>query len=183
MGKLEVIDTPLEGVKLIKAFRADDVRGTFVKPADSELLQEIGFGVREIFLSVNRKNVIRGLHYIEPGPQRRIVFCIQGEILDVAADIRPSSPNFGKWHAEALTGKNCTGMLVPRGFAHGFMSLSDESIVLYLADEKHVPENDRGIRYDDPDIGIKWPLGSSQPIMSKRDLGFPTLKKAAELME
>jgi len=181
MGKIEVADSPLDGVKIVKAFMADDARGTFVKPADFELLRGAGFEVKEVFLSTNRKNVIRGLHYMSPAPQRRMVFCIKGEVFDVAVDLRKGSPNFMKWHGERLSGRNGNGMDIPKGFAHGFLSLTEESIVLYLADERHVPEHDLGIRYDDPDLGIKWPLDGAQPILSGRDLGFPFLKDAGRL--
>ncbi len=178
MAKVAKKELPLKGACVIETFRSDDERGTFVKLADGALLAELGFETKDVFYSVNRKNSLRGLHYLLPYPQARAVFCMKGRIFDVIVDMRKSSPTFGKWHGVELSGDGGRGVYVPRGFAHGFLSLEEGSTVLYFADEKHSQESDLGVRYDDPQIGIKWPLGSAKPIVSKRDTAFPLLKDA-----
>jgi dTDP-4-dehydrorhamnose 3,5-epimerase len=178
MTKISKENLPLGGAFCIRPFMAEDERGRFIKMADADFLAELGFETREMFYSVNRKNTLRGLHYLKPSPQARIVFCTKGRIWDVIVDIRKSSPTFGRWHALELSEKNGLGVFVPKGFAHGFLTLEDGSGALYLADETHSPESDMGIVFNDPELNIAWPLSGGKPIVSKRDLSFPMLKDA-----
>ncbi len=174
MAKIVANELPLRGAMQIEPFVSEDQRGKFVKLSDAGFR----FGTKEIFYSVNRKNSLRGLHYLLPSPQARMVFCTKGSIYDVIVDLRKSSPTFAKWHAEELSEKNGKGLLIPKGFAHGFLCLEEGSTVLYMADEDHAVENDRGIAFDDPQLRIPWPLAGSNPIVSARDAAFPKLKDA-----
>ena len=142
------------------------------------MLDGVQFHVRESFMSVNRKGVVRGLHYQKPHEQGKIVVCLRGRVWDVMVDLRRRSPTYRKWHGAELSLANRRAFYIPRGFAHGFLSLEEGSEVLYLCDEKRVAESERGIAYDDPGIGIKWPevAGVEKTIMSARDRAFGPLR-------
>lgn len=121
------------------------------------------------------RGVLRGLHYQKnPQAQAKVVMVLKGEIFDVAVDIRKDSPTFGKWVSAVLSAQNCHMIYVPGGFAHGFCVLSEEADVLYKATEEYAPELDRGIIWNDPDIGIRWP--TAEPILSAKDAQLPPLK-------
>lgn len=168
---------PLKGARLLETFEADDRRGRFSKFFDDALFRELGFTVHEVFASTNRKNVLRGLHFQNPKPQARIVWCLKGKIYDVLVDIRKNSPTFKKWHGIELSGENKRGVYVPRGFAHGFLSLEEGSHVLYLADAAWSPDSEKGIIYNDPGLGIKWPGLKDAQIQSDRDAKFAVFKE------
>jgi dTDP-4-dehydrorhamnose 3,5-epimerase len=125
------------------------------------------------------KGVLRGLHYqLEPKAQGKLVRCIRGKIFDVAVDIRKGSPTFGKWIGLELSEENKLMLWIPEGFAHGFLTLSEEAEIVYkVSGAEYSPEHDRGIRWNDPDIGIKWPL-EGEPILSEKDRIAPLLKDA-----
>ncbi|HIH30594.1 TPA: dTDP-4-dehydrorhamnose 3,5-epimerase [Candidatus Micrarchaeota archaeon] len=178
MGIIKIEKLPLEGSLLLHSFRISDSRGEFVKQADAALLEELSFSIRDVFYSASRKNVVRGLHYQLPHPQTKMVFCPKGAIFDVMVDLRRNSETYGKWHGEVLSEKNSRAAYVPKGFAHGFASLEEGSITVYLADEKYEPENDTGLRYDDADVGIGWKIRKGTEVVSKRDRAFPFLKNA-----
>lgn len=127
--------------------------------------------------SRSAKNVLRGLHYQkDPKAQGKLVRCMAGAIYDVAVDIRRGSPTFGKWLAVELSGANKKMLYVPAGFAHGFLTLSDSADVLYKCTEEYSPENDRGIIWNDPEIGIAWNVG--EPLLSGKDGMHPRLREA-----
>jgi len=127
--------------------------------------------------SHSSKGALRGLHYQkEPMAQAKLVNVIRGEIFDVAVDIRRQSSTYGKWVGEILSDKNHKMLYVPEGFAHGFLTLSDEVDVLYKVNNEYSPENDRGIMWNDPDIGINWP--NETPQLSEKDMTQPLLKDA-----
>ncbi len=130
-----------------------------------------------MLISENRKNVTRGLHYQNPYPQSKIVWCTKGAVYDVFLDLRQGSPTFGKWHGLILSAKEDAGVYLPKGLAHGFQAIEDNSAILYLLDEQQISENERGIRWDDPDLGIAWPAKKGA-ILSEKDRGFPFFKKA-----
>ncbi len=160
-----------------------DERGFFIESyKESEFIQS---GIKERFLQDNHsfsiKGVIRALHYqLNPKSQGKLVRVISGSVIDVAVDIRRSSPTFLKWVSAELSDKNNNMLYIPPGFAHGFVALTDNVNLLYKCTNEYDKSSERGIRYDDPDINIKW--GVDNPIVSSRDKMLPFLKDA-ELFE
>ena len=139
------------------------------------------FGIKEKFvqdnISFSKKGVLRGLHYQkEPFAQGKLVARLRGRIFDVAVDIRKGSPYYGKWVAIELSEKNHRMLYIPPGFAHGFQVLSEEALVWYKCTAEYSPEHDAGIIWNDPEIGISWPI--SDPILSLKDANLPKLKDA-----
>ncbi len=123
------------------------------------------------------RGALRGLHYQKtPAAQGKLVSVIRGEIFDVAVDIRKGSPTYGRWVATTLSDQNHQMMFVPEGFAHGFCVLSGEADVVYKVTAEYAPAYDRGIRWDDPDVGVKWPLAA--PLLSEKDANLPGLRDA-----
>jgi dTDP-4-dehydrorhamnose 3,5-epimerase len=125
------------------------------------------------------KNVLRGLHYQIQQPQGKLVRVVDGEVFDVAVDIRKSSPTFGKWVGEILSAENKRQLWVPEGFAHGFVVLSDTADFLYKTTDYYAPAHERCVAWDDPRIGIVWPVAVLLPILSEKDKQAPTLLDAA----
>ncbi len=166
-------------VILIEAQTFGDERGFFM-----ETFKESDFaanGINSRFVQDNYshsvKGVLRGLHYQKnPKPQAKLVGAIRGKIFDVAVDIRKGSPTYGKWVSEVLSEDNHRMLYVPVGFAHGFCVLSDEADIVYKVTEEFAPECDRGIIWNDPELGISWPV--ERPVVSKKDAQQPTLKDA-----
>jgi len=156
-----------------------DERGFF-----SETFKESTFndnGIKTKFVQDNYshsvKGTLRGLHFQkDPMAQGKLVLTIKGEIFDVAVDLRKNSPTYGKWIGEILSEKNHKSLFVPRGFAHGFLCLSDEADVVYKVDNEYSPENDTGIIWNDPDVNVKWPI--ENPLVSEKDQQQPLLKNA-----
>lgn len=138
-------------------------------------------GITEVFVQTNAsrsvRDVVRGLHYqLPPHAQAKLVRCVAGAIFDVAVDIRRGSPTFGRWVAQELTADNRLMLYIPEGFAHGFLALSETAEVNYMVSAEYHPETERGIVWDDPDIGIDWPTRS--PLLSPKDAVFPGLRTA-----
>ncbi len=155
----------------------EDQRGYFSEAFQKERYQEAGIKGQFVQdnLSFSQKGVLRGLHYQYPHQQAKLVFVVHGEIFDVAVDIRDGSPTFGKWTSVVLSSENHRQLYIPKGFAHGFCVLSDTAVVIYKCDEYYFPEDDGGIIWSDPELGIDWPLSS--PILSAKDKGLPRLKE------
>ena len=154
--------TALEGAFVLDIERRVDERGFFARTFCVEELAARGLetGVAQANLSWNsRKGTLRGLHYqAAPHEETKIVRCTRGAIWDVMLDIRAGSPSFGRWHGETLTADNYRMLYVPRGFAHGYLTLEDDTEVAYLVGHTYVPDAGRGVRWDDPRFGIAWPL-------------------------
>jgi len=174
--KIKMTELELKGALLLEAFQASDNRGRFTKYFENEMFEKLKFEVRESFASSNLKGVIRGLHFQNPQPQARIVWCPYGKIWDVIVDLRKNSKTYKKWHAEELSDQNKRGLYMPRGFAHGFISLSEGAYVLYLADAPWNPQAEKGIIYNDAALGIRWPKPVKGPIVSKRDAAFTAFR-------
>lgn len=171
--------TSIPEVILIEGKAFPDDRGFFMESfKESEFAKN---GITTKFIQDNyshsSKGALRGLHYQkDPKAQAKLVMAIKGEIFDVAVDIRKNSPTFGKWVGEILSEKNHKLLYVPQGFAHGFLVLSEEADVTYKVNNEYSPENDRGILWNDPDLGINWP--NNNPLLSEKDSKQPLLKDA-----
>lgn len=183
---LEVSKLGLEGVLEIKPRRFSDDRGFFSETYNAHAFAEAGIDL--VFVQDNHsfsavKGVLRGLHYqLPPHAQEKLVRVTKGAILDVAVDIRRRSPTFGKWIALEISAEKWNQILVPKGFAHGFVTLTDETEVIYKVTDVYSPAHDRSIRFDDPDIGIDWPLPPASLLLSAKDRDAPSLR-AAETFE
>lgn len=174
MSNFSFIKLGLEGAYLIEYFSVGDNRGGFSKSFEKDIYKEAGidFTLNETFISVSEKNVIRGLHFQTNKPQAKLVSVPKGKVYDVIVDLRPDSPTFKKWEGYELSDENHRALYVPRGFAHGFASLEDGTLMMYQCDGAYDKETDTGIRFDDPDIGIEWPVDLKETIHSTRDLGL-----------
>ncbi len=166
---MQLIDEPLPGVKVLKPFIFEDARGNFVKPFhEDQLLQhEISMTVREEFYSTSAKNVLRGMHFqIPPHAHQKLVYCISGEVIDVLLDLRRKSPTYGKAVSINISYNNKHVLYIPKGIAHGFLSLRDNTCLIYKTDAVHSNLHDKGIAWNS--FGFEWP--SIEPIISVRDL-------------
>jgi len=168
---MKIIKTSIPDVLIIEPEVFSDDRGFFFESFNKALWQE-ATGVKVDFVQDNHsrsvKNVLRGLHYQIRQPQGKLVRIIVGEVFDVAVDLRKTSPTFGKWVGVKLSSENKYQLWVPKGFAHGFLVLSDVAEVLYKTTDYYAPEHERSIIWNDPDIGIEWPL-RNKPLLSKKD--------------
>ena len=174
-------DTPIKDVKIITPHIFEDERGFLIKPYMKSEFEKNGVtcSFNEEIHSKSQKGVIRGLHYqLRPTAQGKLLRVIKGSIFDVAVDIRKGSPTYGKYVSVILSEKNKLLFWVPAGFAHGFLSLEDWGEVSYKETAEYSKENERGIRWDDPDINIKWPLEGITPKVSEKDSKLPFLKDA-----
>lgn len=175
-----VHDTPLPGVKLLEPKVFGDERGFFLESWNAKVFADAGLDLAFVQDNHSRsgRGVLRGLHYQLNTPQGKLVRVTSGAVFDVAVDIRRSSPHFGQWVGYELSDANKRMLWVPPGFAHGFVVLSDSADFLYKCTTLYDAPNDRGIRWDDPDIGIAWPLGDIVPQLSGKDAVAPLLKDA-----
>ncbi len=161
MGQI-VVEKNLDGIEglcLIIHTVHHDVRGSFLETYNWNDMAEAGLGLG--FVQDNQcmstKGVLRGLHFQKRYPQAKLVHVISGKVFDAAVDLRPGSRTYGKWHGEVLTGEDGKQLLIPRGFAHGYIVLSDTAVFCYKCDEFYHPEDEEGIAWNDSDIGITWP--------------------------
>lgn len=174
-------ETYLDGVIVVEPKVFGDHRGWFMETYNNKVFLEAGIDIN--FVQDNQsfsatKGTLRGLHYqMNPKAQTKLVRCTKGAIFDVAVDIRKGSPTYGKWFGIELTAENKKQLLVPKGFAHGFMTLTEDVEVQYKVDEFYAPECDRGIIWNDPSIGIEWPLDIT-PVLSEKDKIAPSLETA-----
>lgn len=177
---MNIIKTEIEDVLIIEPKVFGDHRGWFTETYSKEKFKDLGIDID--FIQDNhslsaQKGTLRGLHFqLNPKAQTKLVRCTKGKILDVAVDIREGSPTYKKWVVVELTEENKRQLLVPKGFAHGFITLTDNVEVQYKVDEYYSPENDRSIRFDDPEINVDW--GIENPILSDKDLSAPMLSES-----
>ncbi|QSH41067.1 dTDP-4-dehydrorhamnose 3,5-epimerase [Lentisphaerota bacterium ZTH] len=175
---MNIIPGKLEGILVIEPQVFADNRGFFYESYNRRELEKYGIALDFVQDNHSRsvKNTLRGLHYqVNPG-QDKLVRATLGSVWDVVLDIRKKSPTFGQWEAYELSAENKRQLFVPKGFAHGFCVLSDLADFQYKCSEYWSPEDERGIAWDDPAIGVNWPV--AQPILSEKDLKNPTLKNA-----
>ncbi len=175
---ITVSETELDGVLIIEPKVFGDNRGWFMETYSRRDFENAGITAE--FVQDNRsfsskKGIIRGLHFQRnPMCQAKLLTCLKGEILDVAVDLRKDSPTYKKWISVKLTAENKKQIFIPKGFAHGFLTLTDDVEIMYKCDELYSPECDGGIRFDDPEIGVEW--GVENPILSEKDKNAPFLK-------
>lgn len=176
---MKVEATKLSGVVILTPDRFGDARGFFSESWNRRRLSEAGIDID--FVQDNHsvsamKNTVRGLHFqAPPRPQTKLVRCGRGALLDVAVDIRTGSPSFGQWVATELTAENGRQLLVPEGFAHGFVTLMDDTEIVYKCSDYYSPDCDRAIAHDDPDLAIDWGVSRAKRILSEKDATAPTL--------
>ena len=169
-----VHETSLAGLKLIQPRIFTDLRGTFVKTFHAGLFEQLGmeFQPREEFFSVSHRNVVRGMHFQSPpAAHAKLVYCVAGRVLDVVVDLRKSSPTFGRCASRELSAANREMFFISVGFAHGFLSLEDGSVMVYQTSTMHAPECDAGILWNS--FGFDW--GMADPVINERDQKFPRL--------
>jgi len=181
---MNITPTRLPGVSLIEPTRHADDRGFFQEIWNSRSFAD--HGIIADFMQDNHsrshRGVLRGLHHQLVQPQGKLVRVTQGAVFDVAVDIRPDSPSFGRWTGHVLSAQNRLMMWVPPGFAHGFLSLEDDTDVLYKCTAIYAPANERSILWNDPDIAIQWPLDGQSPRLSAKDAAAPMLADGARVM-
>lgn len=179
--------TGIDGLLIIEPHRFSDMRGLYRKNYEKYVFAEHGYNT--IFTEssdiYSNKGVLRGLHYQTVESQAKLIHVIQGALFDVALDLRQDSPTFGGYHTELLDEDNSKGIFIPEGFAHGFIALTDKTIFSYQCSGRYMPEACGGIRWDDRDLHIPWPLrdyGIDQVIATEKDRTWPTWREYIERM-
>jgi dTDP-4-dehydrorhamnose 3,5-epimerase len=172
------VESPLAGAYLVEPEPVTDFRGSFARTYCRREFAEFGidFEIAQLSVSYNASPAtLRGLHFqLPPFEEAKLVSCARGALMGVLVDLRPGSDTFGAWHAEELSARNGRMVFIPQGFAHGFQTLSDDTLVTYAISTPYVPEASGGVRWDDPELGIEWP-SSDDRIISERDRTLPYL--------
>ncbi len=173
---MKVIATELPEVKIIEPKVFGDSRGFFMETWNQTRYADLGLPAAFVQdnMSFSQKGVLRGLHFQNPNSQGKLVYVLQGEVFDVAVDIRVGSPTFGKSVSVTLSSENKRQFYIPAGFAHGFCLTSDTALFAYKCTELYQPKLEYGVSWNDPDLGIKWPIDN--PLLSEKDLIYPKLK-------
>ena len=176
---LRVIDTPLPGVRVIEPRAFTDPRGSFFESFNQAVYASAGIDLDCVQVNVSRsaRGVLRGLHYQWPNPQGKLVSVLEGEVFDVAVDIRQGSPYFGRWTGAVLSASNRRQLWIPPGFAHGFVVTSESALFHYLCSAAYDPVADANLRWDDAALAIDWPV--SDPKLSDKDARAPLLAAIA----
>lgn len=182
MGKFKKIETSIDGVYIIEPTVFGDDRGYFMETySEAEFLE---IGITNKFVQDNqsksKKGVLRGLHFQKENSQAKLVRAIKGEVFDVAVDLRPGSKTYGKWEGVILSEENKKMFLIPKGFAHGFLVLTDEAEFTYKCDDVYNAQAEGGLAFDDKDVAIDWPLegiGKENILLSEKDSKWPTLNE------
>jgi dTDP-4-dehydrorhamnose 3,5-epimerase len=170
---VKVIETDLPGCLILEPKVLSDDRGFFFENWNRDSFSTLGLNIdiQQANISSSKRNVLRGLHYQWPKPQGKLIQVLQGEVYDVAVDIRTDSPHFGRWTAAILSAENKRQFWIPEGFAHGFVALSEEAIFSYLCTSTYDPECDACLRWNDSRFSIDWPVSS--PLLSRKDEKAP----------
>ncbi len=178
---MRVVDEPLSGVKLLAPKVIEDSRGFFMESYNRRDLAELGIGQEFVQDNHSRssRGVLRGLHYQIGHAQAKLVRVTRGRVFDVVVDIRRGSPNFGRWAGAELNEENRFCLFADKGFAHGFLVLSDVAEFQYKCSDFFSAKDERGLPWNDPEIGIEWPLDGTVPLLSDRDRGWPSLADMA----
>ena len=183
MGKIAVETCGIEGLKIISPAVFGDARGYFMETYNYNDFKEAG--IQEVFVqdnqSASKRGVLRGLHFQIQHPQAKLVRVIRGEVFDVAVDLRKDSPTYGQWHGEILSEENKKQFFVPKNFAHGFLVLSEYAEFCYKCTDFYHPGDEGGIIYNDPAIGIQWPIPEGMElIFSEKDTKWGSLAEWAK---
>ncbi len=180
MASIKVVETKIAGLAIIEPQVFGDDRGYFMETYNQQAFIDAGLNMTFVQdnQSMSRKGVLRGLHLQTKFSQGKLVRVISGEVYDVGVDLRHDSPTYGQHEGVVLSGENKRMLYLPEGFAHGFLVLSDEAVFTYKCTQLYHPEYDAGISYNDPDIGIDWPLDGIELQLSEKDKKLPTLKVA-----
>ena len=166
---MKVLTCDIAGLLILEPKVFGDARGFFLETYNERRYREAGLDATFVQdnLSFSRRGILRGLHFQNPNPQGKLLQVLQGEVFDVAVDVRRSSPTFGRWHGLMLSAENKLQFYIPPGFAHGFLVTSDTALFHYKCTELYSPKDEMAIRWDDPAIGIEWPM--KDPLLSERD--------------
>lgn len=172
---MKIVAQPFSGITVFEPQHFADSRGFFLESFEEKRYCDIG--IVEEFVQENHsrsvRNVLRGLHFTRKRPQAQILTVIRGRIFDVVVDVRKGSPSFGKWFGIELSDEGPRQIYMTHGFAHGFCVLSDDTDLHYKVSQRYDPTDDAGLRWNDPEVGIEWPVAT--PIVSDRDNGHPNL--------
>lgn len=180
MGNFNFIETEIEGLFIIEQKAYGDHRGYFMETYHYEEFAKAGLDMKFVQdnQSASSKGVLRGLHFQKEHPQGKLVRVIKGEVFDVAVDLRKNSKTYGKWYGVNLNDENKKQFFIPEGFAHGFLVLSDYAEFCYKCTDYYHPEDESGLLWNDPDIGINWPFdGITELKLSEKDKKWPNLKQ------
>ncbi|AFA47040.1 dTDP-4-dehydrorhamnose 3,5-epimerase [Acetobacterium woodii] len=183
MAKIKVIKTKIDGLVIIEPSVFGDHRGYFMETYNEEEFHQAGLTMRFVQdnESKSSKGVLRGLHFQTKFSQGKLVRATKGEVYDVAVDLRNGSPTYGQWAGVLLTEENKTMFYIPEGFAHGFMVVSEEAVFNYKCTNLYAPEYDGGIRWNDPEVGIEWPLDKIDDVLlSEKDEKLPFLNEISD---
>jgi dTDP-4-dehydrorhamnose 3,5-epimerase len=182
---MNFIAAGLEGCFIIDSEAHEDGRGDFTRFYDADEFRAHGVAlpVAQCSLSRNtRRGTLRGLHFqVAPHEEAKLVRCIRGKVFDVAVDVRSHSPTFGHWIGTVLDGTGLRSLFIPEGFAHGFMTLDDATEIMYTISHSHIPSAARGLRWDDPGVGVQWPRLSVPLTISPQDYGWPPLEQLEDV--
>lgn len=173
-ARMNVITCDIPGLVIIEPKVFGDARGFFMETWNQQRYRAAGLDWNFVQdnLSFSRRGILRGLHFQNPKGQGKLVYVLQGEVFDVAVDIRKKSPTFGRWHGLILSAENRKQFFVPAGFAHGFAVLSETALFAYKCTELYTPQNEISLLWNDPDVGVQWPL--ENPHLSEKDIrGIP----------
>lgn len=185
VNKMKLTKTKLDGVFILEPQAYGDNRGFFMESWNKKEFERLGLYydfVQDNHSKSTVKGTLRGIHFQKGDKaQAKLVRCVKGTVLDVAVDLRKGSPTFKQWVAVELSEENKKQLLIPRGFGHGFLTLTDDVEFLYKADNYYAPEADAGIRWNDPDINVDW--GVENPILSEKDKNNPFLKEAVYIFD
>lgn len=179
VGNFKFIETPIKDVYIIEPKVYGDSRGYFMETYKESSFKEAGLNYKFVQdnESKSHKGVLRGLHFQKTHPQAKLVRVLEGEVFDVAVDLRKDSPTYGKWVGVTLSAENKKQFMIPRGFAHGFVVLSDTATFCYKCDELYHPEDEGGIMWNDKDVNITWPY-DGEIFLSEKDKKHPSLKES-----
>lgn len=186
MSNFKIINTKIEGLKIVDPFCVEDDRGCYIKTFERDIFKQLGLDieVQELCGSISKKGVVRGLHFQTRYAQSKLVRCAYGRIYDVAVDIRPNSKTFGQWFGIELSHYNNKMLYIPSGFAHGLMALSDEAVLSYHSAERYLKDWDSGIKWDDVDLAIEWPNDElhTEVIISEKDKNLMTFREYCKMI-